>query len=118
MTWLETRRVQIKNVSRGGRPSRISKSRFTRWNDLPYGVWTCADGRTVLFNRFYEPLIERTAGGRVVQSDPCEVIEWQSQSYFYEDHIQEPDKRKLAREAMKDFLEGSELQARNRMEKT
>ena len=32
---------------------------------LPYGRWRCADGREVLFNRFYEPIWERT--GRVVR---------------------------------------------------
>jgi hypothetical protein len=117
MTWLETRRLPIKNVSRGGRPSSISKSRFTRWNDLPYGVWTCANGRTVLFNRFYEPLIEQTEDQRIIESDPRKVIKWETQGYFYEDHIQEPDKRKLAMEAMKAFLEVTPLQARNRMGK-
>lgn len=29
---------------------------------LPYGKWTCADGREVLFNRFYEPIWERADG--------------------------------------------------------
>lgn len=26
---------------------------------LPYGQWTCADGRRVLFNRGYQPICQR-----------------------------------------------------------
>ena len=29
---------------------------------LPYGIWTCPDGREVLFNRDYEPIWERRPG--------------------------------------------------------
>jgi hypothetical protein len=41
---------------------------FERWRFwCPYGVWTCADGRQVLFNRDYLPIFERQPGelGRV-----------------------------------------------------
>jgi hypothetical protein len=30
---------------------------------LPYGKWVCADGREVLFNRDFQPIWERLAGG-------------------------------------------------------
>jgi hypothetical protein len=29
----------------------------TLWCYLPYGKWTCSDGREVLFNRHYEPML-------------------------------------------------------------
>lgn len=29
---------------------------------LPYGIWTCADGREVLFNREYQPIAQRKDG--------------------------------------------------------
>jgi RecA-family ATPase len=33
---------------------------FGEWRDrCPYGKWTCADGREVLFNRSYWPILER-----------------------------------------------------------
>jgi RecA-family ATPase len=33
---------------------------FREWRDrLPYGRWTCADGREVIFNRSYWPILER-----------------------------------------------------------
>jgi hypothetical protein len=28
----------------------------------PYGMWTCADSRQVLFNRRYRPILERRPG--------------------------------------------------------
>jgi hypothetical protein len=37
--------------------------RVDRWLfDAPYGLWTLADGREVLFNRFYAPIAERSTG--------------------------------------------------------
>ena len=45
-------------ASRNGRVILSDKKEFQRWNDLPYGMWTCADGREVLFNRFYEPIMQ------------------------------------------------------------
>jgi hypothetical protein len=35
---------------------------FNRWLSLvPYGMWTCEDGREVLFNRVYAPIAERAS---------------------------------------------------------
>jgi hypothetical protein len=46
-------------ISRSGREILTRGSDFRRRNDLPYGKWTCPDGREVLFNRFYEPIWQR-----------------------------------------------------------
>jgi hypothetical protein len=40
---------------------------------LPYGEWTCADGREVLHNRFYEPIWQR-ADGVLSRADPSEWV--------------------------------------------
>lgn len=29
---------------------------------LPYGIWTCVDGRQVVFNREYQPILQRVNG--------------------------------------------------------
>ena len=51
---------------------------------LPYGVWTCADGREVIFNRFYTPIWQRL-DGVVLAADPAEWVTWTTQRWFYVD---------------------------------
>lgn len=53
--------------------------------ELPYGLWTCADGREVLFNRWYSPIWQRMPGGPAEPADPGERIPYASQSWFYTD---------------------------------
>lgn len=54
---------------------------------LPYGMWTCFDGRQVLFNREYQPILEKKDGNRGY----CHGNEWvdhatiKSTQYFYDD---------------------------------
>jgi hypothetical protein len=58
---------------------------FVRQALLPYGMWRCADGRELLYNRFYEPIWQRT-GGTVTAADPKEhVLSIIHRSWFYED---------------------------------
>jgi transposase len=52
---------------------------------LPYGEWTCADGRVVLFNRFYEPIVARAADGVVSIPDPAEWVPWVAQRWLFND---------------------------------
>jgi hypothetical protein len=40
----------------------------------PYGIWRCADGREVLFNRQYWPILQRYPGGKPKPADPNEWI--------------------------------------------
>lgn len=49
------------------------QTRAARWL-LPYGCWTCADGREILFNRRYRPIVQRCPGGPVELADPCEWV--------------------------------------------
>lgn len=51
--------------------------------DLPYGVWKCADGREVLFNRRYRPLAERLADGTCRPADPAETVRFVRQRFLY-----------------------------------
>lgn len=90
-------------ISRNGRPFLATAKEFERWNDLPYGVWTCADGRVVLFNRFYEPIWERSPGQGAFAADPSERVKWETQAWFYDERHQEPAKRKRAEGALKAF---------------
>jgi len=52
---------------------------------LPYGMWVCADGRLVLFNRSYHPLAERVAG-KYKKLSGGEWIEHIDTVYFYDDN--------------------------------
>jgi hypothetical protein len=62
---------------------------FERWRQLcPYGKWSCADGREVLFNRYYEPLYERAADGTVtsfIRVGKVTWIEYVNQQWFFND---------------------------------
>jgi hypothetical protein len=51
----------------------------------PYGIWRCADGREVLFNRQYWPILERRPGEPVKPPNSKEWIRWIEQDYFFED---------------------------------
>ena len=54
---------------------------------LPYGMWTCFDGRQVLFNREYQPILEKKDG----ECRHCDRNEWvdhatiETTQYFYDD---------------------------------
>lgn len=50
---------------------------------LPYGLWTCDNGREVLFNRHYEPIWQRKDG--VVTPGSSEWIPFVGSLYFYDD---------------------------------
>lgn len=51
---------------------------------LPYGVYICADGREVIFNRNYRPIFERK-DGIVKPANQNEWVEFTDQKWFYND---------------------------------
>jgi len=53
---------------------------------LPYGKWTCAGGREVLFNRDYKPIWQRRLGGPTEAADPLEWVNFTKQEWFYDDN--------------------------------
>jgi hypothetical protein len=96
-SWSHRRGVRI---TRGGRESTFTPGRFRRWNDAAYGVWTCADGREVVFNRFYEPIVERRPGGAVCEADGTEwVPDIVRSRWFYNDGGTDAQKWRLATRA-------------------
>lgn len=87
-------------VSRNGRRIFTSKGEFVRRNDYPYGRWICADGRQVLFNRFYEPIYHILPDLTLHRADPAERVEFVSQEWFYDDGHSEPQKLRRAKQAL------------------
>lgn len=70
---------------------------------LPYGIWTCADGREILFNRFYEPIWQRRPGEAIEEADRNEyVAEIRQERWFYKDGTK--DKAGAARRALRDWM--------------
>lgn len=52
---------------------------------LPYGIWTCDDGREVVFNREYQPIFQRLHGV-VSYADRDEIVKGiQSAEMLYND---------------------------------
>ena len=63
-----------------------NKTAFGRWRlRCPYGRWACADGREVLFNRYYCPIYERYPGQSARDADPNEWVPWKKQEWFFND---------------------------------
>lgn len=62
----------------------MSKRDAYRRTELPYGLWTCADGREVLFNRHYQPIWQRHQG-HVMPAMRGEWVKFVSQRWFYND---------------------------------
>jgi hypothetical protein len=52
---------------------------------LPYGKWTCDDGREVLFNRDYKPMWQRLPHQQAESADPVEWVPHVRQEWFYDD---------------------------------
>ncbi len=73
-----------------------------RWN-FPYGRWTCADGREVLFDRDYCPIVERYPGEAPVLADPTEWVPWEHQEHFYNDDVREDEKLARGRDVLEQW---------------
>ena len=63
---------------------------------VPYGKWTCADGREVLFNRGYRPILERYPGQAAHAARPGEWVKFKEQMWFFDDYTS-PIRRSNAR---------------------
>ena len=60
---------------------------FEEWHDMvSYGFWTTADGREVLFNRSYWPILEHHPGAPAKAARPSEWVDGIIRSeYFFDD---------------------------------
>jgi hypothetical protein len=80
--------------------------------ELPYGVWTCADGTEVLFNRRYQPIWRRTPGGAVKPTKRDERIKWTDQKWIFGDGNppwRSPESRRRCEKVLDDFKRGRPL---------
>lgn len=70
-------------------PSReeTQKQRRIRLEHLwtPYGKWTCADGREVLYNRSYRPIWEKYPGQKAQPANRREWVVFVRQEWFFND---------------------------------
>jgi len=63
-----------------------NRERLALWKrTLPYGKWICADGREVLFNREYTPILQRRPNGPTEVASPTEWVPWVKQVWFYQE---------------------------------
>jgi hypothetical protein len=60
-----------------------------RW-EYPYGIWTTAEGREILFNRYYEPIYQRNLQSNLHPTS-ADMNEWVknivSTRHFYNDQM-------------------------------
>jgi hypothetical protein len=52
---------------------------------LPYGKWSCADGREALFNRDFQPIWERLPGQASRRADRDAIYEYAKEKRFFSD---------------------------------
>jgi hypothetical protein len=96
--------------SRSGRRGFYTPAQFALRNDYPYGVWYCKGGRTVLFNRFYDPIFQKVGDGPVEPADGREWVEGiEKQYWFYDDGFSESRRGRVARQALGAFQSGQPL---------
>jgi hypothetical protein len=71
-------------VCRDGHGRICRREMFIRWQ-MPCGIYYCADGREVLFDRNYAPICERIPGMLPRMANPCEWVDKVRQEWFYSD---------------------------------
>ena len=79
--------------------SDMRRLQYRMW--LPYGKWTCSDGREILFNRYYEPVWERVSNcvnQMAVRANPHERVEnIVKTTYVYDDsNVPSENKKSLS----------------------
>lgn len=83
--------------------TRITSLKIFLRTQLPYGQWTCADGRVVLFDRDYAPICEKYPGTEPVMCDGKQWVKWTSQEWFYDDFTPEHIKRKTGEQILRQW---------------
>jgi hypothetical protein len=62
------------------------RTAYDLWRAMrPYGFWVCDDGREVLFNRHYTPILQRYRGQPCWPADPNEWVKFEKQFWLYND---------------------------------
>lgn len=74
------------NFGLRGRAKKAFELRRQQHFVLPYGMWTCADGSQVLFNRYYQPIFARkNEKSPAFKMAPNIGIPWVKQEWFFGD---------------------------------
>lgn len=74
-----------------------------RWR-LPYGKWKCEDGRTVIFDRVYDPIAQKYPGQPASFLNPERwIYDITDQTWLYDDATPEYLKDRRAREQLRDW---------------
>jgi hypothetical protein len=81
----------------------------TKFNPLPYGVWTTKDGTEILFSRSYHPLYRRKPGEPATPDKPRWVHDIARCNYFYDDGSYKSVSKQLRR-IERDFVEGKPIE--------
>ena len=77
---------------------------------LPYGRWTLADGREVLFNAFHEPIWQRRLGSDATPADPHERVSGiVCTERLYGDACRHYERRDIAKRWLEEFKSGARV---------
>lgn len=82
-----------------------------RWG-LPYGMWVCANGREVLFNRHYAPIWERSPGMSAKEANHGEMVPYVKAAWIFFDENppwRNKETRALCDRILADFLCGEPI---------
>lgn len=74
---------------------------------LPYGKWTCSNGREILFNRDYQPIWECSPNETPKAANPNEWvdnIEQEKTVFFYDGSTPMRSRKAKAQKALNEFL--------------
>jgi hypothetical protein len=77
---------------------------------LPYGVWRCADGREVLFDRSYHPIWQRRPRGIASEVREWEAVNWEKQFFFYTTDADWASTIPKLQNALDDFKNGKPIE--------
>lgn len=73
-----------------------------RWS-LPYGVWTCRDGREIIYDRRYRPIAQRLPGQPPSLVRDHWVTDISSRHWLYDDATPEAEKLRRAKQILTDW---------------
>src|SRR5271163_2062225 len=81
-----------------------AEAEFIR-RQMPYGKWTYADGREVLFDRNYVPIFERMPSGPVSKAAPNKLPGIKKGMWLYKETggVTESAKRKAAESVLQEW---------------
>ena len=98
---------KTEHISATGKKFYGTPAEFYLYNNLPFGRWTLADRREVLFNWFEEPLFQRSPDLPPAEMDrhaKVSSILWTD--LIYNDAHRHHEKRHLAKTWLDDFVNG------------